>query len=98
MLFRTVSYIHLTFLSLCYTRFCNCTRSSRENELFKSVAEYYFKQHTGDVEIQCLSILLGQTILRIKNIWNIDIEDSHDVWVLLSIVCVIHTSKNKQKD
>lgn len=52
-------------------------------ELFKSVAEYCFKQHTGDVETRCLSVLLGQTILRIKNIWDTDIEDIHNTWGII---------------
>jgi len=52
----------------------------KARELFKSIAEYYFKQHAGDVETWCLSILLGPTVLRIKNIWNIDIEEIHNAW------------------
>lgn len=52
-------------------------------ELFKSIAEYYFKQYTGDVETRCLSILLGPTILRMTNIWNIDIEDIHGAWGII---------------
>lgn len=78
-LLKKVSYIHLTFLLLCCTRSYSYTGSSREmSELFKSIAECYFKQHTGDVETRCLSVLLGPTILRIKNIWNIDTEDIHN--------------------
>lgn len=55
----------------------------KKSELFKSTVEYYFKQRTADVETRCLSILLGPTILRIRNIWNIDTEDIHNAWGII---------------